>query len=64
MEVLLPEDEESGTLDLQNEEYMVVLHYIFKPRINYALQEFAAAFNQRPIRTENNLSPNKIWEMV
>jgi len=40
---------------------MFVLHYIFKPRINYALQEFAAALNHCPIRTGNNWSPNKIW---
>ena len=53
--------EESGNLDVENDEHMFVLHYIFKARINYALQEFAAAFNDRPIRTENNWSPNKIW---
>ena len=38
----------------------VVWHYIFKVCINYALTDFAAAFNNRPIRTENNWSPNKI----
>ena len=46
--------EESGSLDLENNEHIFVLHYIFKARINYALKEFAAAFNNRPIRTENN----------
>ena len=40
---------------------MFVWHYIFKACINYALKDFAAAFNNRPIRTENNWSPNKIW---
>ena len=53
--------EGSGSLDLDNNGHMFVLHYIFKARINYALKEFAAAFNNRPIRTENNWSPNKIW---
>ena len=53
--------EESGNLDVENEEHMFVLHDIFKPRINHALQDFAAAFNHRPIRTEKNSSPNKIW---
>ena len=31
---------------------MFILHYIFNARINYALKEFASAFNNRPIRTE------------
>ena len=53
--------EERGGLDVENDEHMFVLHYIFKARINDALQEFAAAFNDRPIRTENNWIPNKIW---
>ena len=29
--------------------------------INFALQEFANAFNLHPLRTEHNWSPNKIW---
>lgn len=40
---------------------MFALYYIFNAHINYALKEFAAAFNNRPICTENNWSPNKIW---
>ena len=53
--------EESGNLDLNNNLDMFILHYTYQPRINHALQEFAAAFNLRPIRTENNWSPEKIW---
>ena len=52
---------ERGNLDVENDEHMFVLHYIFKARINDVLQEFAAAFNDHPIRTENNWIPNKIW---
>lgn len=40
---------------------MYVLHYVFLPRLNFALQEFTGAFNLRPMRTEHNWSPNKIW---
>ena len=40
---------------------MFILHYVFLPRINFALQEFAGAFNLRPMCTEHNWSPNKIW---
>ena len=53
--------EESGLLNLADEEQLFVLHYIYKPRINFALQEFANAFNLHPLRTEHNWSPNKIW---
>lgn len=53
--------EDGGHLDLDNQTHMFVLHYVFLPRINFALQEFAGAFNLRPIRTEHNWSPNKIW---
>ena len=53
--------EDAGYLDLDNETHMFVLHYVFLPRINFALQEFAGAFNLRPMRTERNWSPDKIW---
>ena len=53
--------EESGQLHLRNDVHEFVLHHVFMPRINYTLQEFAAAFNLRPIQTDNNWSPNKIW---
>ena len=53
--------EESGLLNLADEEQLFVLHYIYKPKINFALQEFANAFNLHPLRTEHNWSPNKIW---
>ena len=50
--------EESGRLDLENDKHVFVLHYIFKAGINYALKKFAAAFNNGPIHTENNSSPD------
>ena len=40
---------------------MFLLHYIFVPRINFALKEFCSASNLRPVRTENNWSPNRMW---
>jgi hypothetical protein len=36
--------EDAGHLDLDNEMHMYVLHYVFLPRLNFALQEFAGAF--------------------
>ena len=52
--------EDAECLDLNDEVHMFILHYVFLPRINFALQEFAGAFNLRPMRTEHNWSPNKI----
>ena len=38
-----------------------VLQFIFTPRINICLTEFACAWNHHPIRTEHNWSPRRIW---
>ena len=47
--------EENGCLGLNNNIDLFVLHYVFLlPRINHAIQEFASAFNNHPMRTENN----------
>lgn len=53
--------EDNNYLEVGTELHMFLLHYVYLPRINYALQEFAGAFNLHPLRTENNWSPNKIW---
>ncbi len=53
--------EAAGILDPTCEIDMFVLHYVFLPRINTALQEFAAAWNHHPIRTQRNWSPRRIW---
>ncbi|KAJ7379329.1 hypothetical protein OS493_016563, partial [Desmophyllum pertusum] len=37
------------------------LHFIYLPRINRALSSFASAWNNHPLRTENNWSPKRIW---
>ena len=51
---------DSGYLDISNDNHLAILYYVYLPRINYALQEFAGALSLPPIRTENNWSPNKI----
>lgn len=53
--------EEGGYLHTDNVAEMFLLHYIFLPRINFALDEFCSASNLRPVRTEHNWSPNRIW---
>ena len=53
--------ETSGILDRNNDVHMFVLHYIFLPRINRSIDSFVAAWNNHPLRTEHNWSPNRIW---
>jgi len=53
--------EESGLLQRDNSLHKFVLHYIFTPRINKALQSFSAAWNHHPMRTERHWSPFQMW---
>ncbi|KAJ7354987.1 hypothetical protein OS493_028648 [Desmophyllum pertusum] len=53
--------EESGMLQRNNSLHKFVLHYIFTPRINRALQSFASAWNHHPMRTERNWCPFQMW---
>ncbi len=53
--------EAAGILDPTSEIDLFVLHYVFLPRINAALQEFAAAWNNHPMWTQRNWSPCRVW---
>ena len=53
--------EESGYLSVSNPLQMFLLHQVFLPRINVALDEFTRASNLRPVRTERNWSPERLW---
>ena len=53
--------EEGGCLHTNNVVEMFVLHYIFLPRTNFALDEFCSASNMRPVQTEHNWTPNRMW---
>lgn len=55
---LVMEDED--VLDPNSENDLFVLHFVFFPRINKQLKEFAAAWNHHPIRMERNWSPRQI----
>ena len=54
--------EDSGVLQLNNAFHRLVLHFIFKPRINRALTLFADSWNHHPLRTARNRSPIRIWQ--
>ena len=51
----------NGILDPLNELHLFCLHYIYLPRINKSLEEFVDQMNQRPVSTENNMSPLQLW---
>ena len=48
-------------LDPDCDKDLFAIHYVFLPRINHQLTQFANAWNQHPLRTENGLSPLQLW---
>ena len=53
--------ENNNFLQVDNEVHIFCLHYIFQWRIDNALQKFMDAWNNHPLSTERNLSPNQLW---
>ena len=40
---------------------MFLLHCVYTPRINDAIESFCVSWNHYPLRTEQNWSPVQIW---
>lgn len=55
--------EESGDLDVSDNVDLFSLHYVFLPRMNQHLHIFASSWNDHPIRTARNKTPNQLWIM-
>ena len=53
--------EDSGLLDVDTDEDLFALHFVFLPRINNQLTQFVNAWNRHPMRTESGLSPLQLW---
>ena len=53
--------EQTGLLDVENPIHMFALQYVFLKRINFALSEWIVSFNDHPVQTEQNWSPNQMW---
>ena len=49
--------EDNGYFDRYNEDHLFILHYVYVPRINKALAEFSAQWNNHPMRSEGGASP-------
>lgn len=58
---LFYEMEDSGLLDIDSEEDLFALQFVFIPRINSQLAQFVNAWNRHPLRTENGLTPLQLW---
>lgn len=55
--------EEEGMLNPANSTQLFCAQYVFLPRIQTALDAFTDGWNSHAIRTENNLTPNQLWEI-
>ncbi len=52
--------EHQGLLDSLNEIHLFALHYVYLPRINWALEIFHEAWNHHGIRTAHHHSPHQL----
>ena len=48
-------------MELDNELHIFCLHYVFVPRINWHLDLFTNGYDNHPLRTESNMTPNQMW---
>lgn len=53
--------EERMLLDGTNELHLYCLHFVYLPIINAALDELTGQWNNHPVTTECNFSPNQLW---
>lgn len=53
--------EELNILCVDNQIYLFSLHYVYTPRINESLQQFESAWNNHPLSSMSNVSPNQLW---
>jgi hypothetical protein len=53
--------EENYNLDIENPIHMFALHYVFLPRINFALNIFTQSWNYHSLRTESHKTPRQLY---
>ena len=47
--------------DVSNEAHLFCLEYAFQPHINDSLHKFMLAWNNHPLSSKGNLTPNQLW---
>lgn len=55
--------EEDGQLDPSNSTNLICAQYVFLPRIQRDLDTFTVGWNNHSLRTEQNYTPNQLWEI-
>ena len=55
--------EEENHLALNNSCHLFSCHYVFLPRLQACLDVFRAGWDNHPLRTEGNMTPNQLWEI-
>ena len=53
--------EDCGILDVTSSVDLCALHFVFLPRIQQHLDNFAAGYSHHPLRTEHGKSPLQLW---
>lgn len=60
---MLHQLEEEGQLDMSNLMHLFCCHYVFIPRLQDHLDTFHDGWDNHPLSTEGNLTPNQLWEL-
>ena len=53
--------EHSGLLNPLDEAHLFAISLVFLPRINRSIEEFIGQWNNHPLSTCHNASPNQLW---
>lgn len=53
--------EEDGQLDLSSSVHLFCCHFVFIPRLQAQLDLFRDGWDNHPLSTERNLTPNQLW---
>lgn len=53
--------EQSGILDPTDEVHLFCLHLVYIPLVNNAINQFIGQWNNHPVSTQCNFSPNQLW---
>uniref|UniRef100_A0A3P9LY10 Integrase catalytic domain-containing protein n=1 Tax=Oryzias latipes TaxID=8090 RepID=A0A3P9LY10_ORYLA len=53
--------EEEGFLSIASVQHLFCCHYVFLPRIQDDLDTFCSGWDNHPLRTESNMTPNQLW---
>ncbi|XP_059195790.1 uncharacterized protein LOC131976672 isoform X2 [Centropristis striata] len=53
--------EEEGFLSIDNITHLFCCHFVFLPRLQDDLDTFRSGWDNHPIRTESQMTPNQLW---